>query len=115
MRLWREGWRWCAPPRRACARKRTFLWMGVILVGSVRCHGRLVRVGALPHFLADHSPNPDLAKFIQERLDLSNTQARRLAAGSNEPAICLIMRYSRADVIVFSIWRIRHFTSSSLS
>jgi hypothetical protein len=34
----------------------------------------------LPYFLADSSPAPDLAKFIQERLDLSNTQARRLAA-----------------------------------
>jgi len=35
---------------------------------------------ALPHFLADTSPAPDLAKFIQERLDLANTQAQRLAA-----------------------------------
>jgi hypothetical protein len=34
----------------------------------------------LPYFLADSSPAPDLAKFIQEKLDLSNTQARRLAA-----------------------------------
>lgn len=34
----------------------------------------------LPHFLADNSTAPDLAKFIQQRLDLSNTQARRLAA-----------------------------------
>jgi hypothetical protein len=34
----------------------------------------------LPHLLADNSPAPDLAKFIQERLDLENTQARSLAA-----------------------------------
>jgi hypothetical protein len=34
---------------------------------------------ALPHFLADNSPAPDLAKFIQQRLDLSRTQAQRLA------------------------------------
>ena len=34
----------------------------------------------LPHFLADNSPAPDLAKFIQQRLDLTQTQARRLAA-----------------------------------
>jgi len=34
----------------------------------------------LPHFLADNSPAPDLAKFIQERLDLSRTQAKRFAA-----------------------------------
>lgn len=33
MRLWREWWRWCAPLRGACARNRTFLWMGVVLVG----------------------------------------------------------------------------------
>jgi hypothetical protein len=33
----------------------------------------------LPHLLADDSPAPDLAKFIQQRLDLSKTQARRLA------------------------------------
>ena len=35
---------------------------------------------ALPHFLADNSPAPDLAKFIQQRLDLSQTQAQRIAA-----------------------------------
>lgn len=34
----------------------------------------------LPHFLTDDSPAPILAKFIQERLDLSRTQAKRLAA-----------------------------------
>lgn len=34
----------------------------------------------LPHFLADSSPAPDLAKFIQQRLDMSKTNARRLAA-----------------------------------
>ena len=33
MRLWYEWWRWCAPLRGACARNRTFLWMGVALVG----------------------------------------------------------------------------------
>jgi len=37
MMLWREWWRWCAPLRCACARKRTFLWMCVALIGfSVR-------------------------------------------------------------------------------
>jgi len=35
---------------------------------------------SLPHFLADNSPAPDLAKFIQQRLDLSKTQAKRLVA-----------------------------------
>jgi len=35
---------------------------------------------ALPHFLADSSPAPDLAKFIRERLDPNNIQATRLAA-----------------------------------
>ena len=34
----------------------------------------------LPHFLADSSPAPDLAKFIQQRLDLDQNQARSLAA-----------------------------------
>ena len=34
----------------------------------------------LPHFLADNSPAPNVAKFIQQRLDLEQTQARRLAA-----------------------------------
>jgi hypothetical protein len=33
MRLWCEWWRWCAPLRKACARNRTFVWMGVVLVG----------------------------------------------------------------------------------
>jgi len=33
MRLWCEWWRWCAPLRNSCARHRTFLWMGVVLVG----------------------------------------------------------------------------------
>lgn len=37
MELWREWWRWCAPLRGACSRKRTFLWMCVALAGfSVR-------------------------------------------------------------------------------
>ena len=34
----------------------------------------------LPHFLGANSPDPDLAKFVQERLDLKQTQAGRLAA-----------------------------------
>jgi len=34
----------------------------------------------LPHFLADSSPAPDLAKFIRERPDPKNIQATRLAA-----------------------------------
>lgn len=35
--LWREWWMWCKPLRSACARKRTFLWMCVVLIGfSVR-------------------------------------------------------------------------------
>jgi len=33
MRLWLEWWRWCTPLRGACARNRTFLWMGVVLIG----------------------------------------------------------------------------------
>jgi hypothetical protein len=33
MRLWYEWWQWCAPLRGACARPRTFLWMGVALIG----------------------------------------------------------------------------------
>jgi hypothetical protein len=33
MRLWYEWWQWCAPLRGACARHRTFLWMGVVLAG----------------------------------------------------------------------------------
>jgi len=35
---------------------------------------------SLPHFLTDNAVDPDLAKFIQEKLDLENTNARRLAA-----------------------------------
>ena len=34
----------------------------------------------LHHFLSDGSPAPILAKFIQERLDMKQTQAKRLAA-----------------------------------
>jgi hypothetical protein len=34
----------------------------------------------LPYFLADDSPAPALAKFIQIRLDLARPQAKRLAA-----------------------------------
>ena len=34
----------------------------------------------LPLFLADNATAPDLVKFIRQRLDLSKTQARRLAA-----------------------------------
>lgn len=34
----------------------------------------------LPEFLADTSPAPNLAKFIQERLDLKQTKARSLAS-----------------------------------
>jgi len=37
MALWYEWWMWCKPLRGACARKRTFLWMCVVLIGfSVR-------------------------------------------------------------------------------
>jgi hypothetical protein len=57
-------------------------WLRTIRPGIVPSEA--VVAGALrntlPHLLADSSPAPDLAKFIQERLDLSNTQARRLAA-----------------------------------
>jgi len=35
---------------------------------------------SLPHFLTDDSPAPILAKFIQERLDLSKTNAKRFVA-----------------------------------
>jgi hypothetical protein len=35
--LWLEWMKWCGPLRAACARKRTFLWMGAALIGfSVR-------------------------------------------------------------------------------
>jgi hypothetical protein len=34
----------------------------------------------LPYFLADHSPAPDLAKFIQQNMDLQRTNTKRLAA-----------------------------------
>jgi len=33
MTLWKEWMRWCAPLRGACTRKRTFLWMLVVLAG----------------------------------------------------------------------------------
>lgn len=33
MRLWQEWWKWVAPLRGACARRRTFIWMGVALIG----------------------------------------------------------------------------------
>lgn len=33
MRLWQEWWRWCAPLRGACSRRRTFFWMVVVLAG----------------------------------------------------------------------------------
>lgn len=33
MMLWNTWWMWCAPLRGACARKRTFLWMCVTLIG----------------------------------------------------------------------------------
>ena len=35
---------------------------------------------SLPYFLADSSPAPDLAKFIQKRMDISKTKAKRLVA-----------------------------------
>jgi len=35
---------------------------------------------SLPHLLADNSPDPNLAKFILQRLDLSKNKARSLAA-----------------------------------
>jgi len=37
MRLWRHWWEWSRQLRPACARKRTFMWMMVVLIGfSVR-------------------------------------------------------------------------------
>ncbi len=33
MTLWREWWRWARPLREACSRKRTFMWMLVVLMG----------------------------------------------------------------------------------
>ena len=35
---------------------------------------------SLPYFLADCAPDPKLAKFVQERLDLKNAKAKSLAA-----------------------------------
>jgi hypothetical protein len=34
----------------------------------------------LPHFLADNAPAPDIAKFIQQNMDLQTTNAKRFAA-----------------------------------
>ena len=33
MKLWKLWWRWSSPLRPACARKRTFMWMLVVLAG----------------------------------------------------------------------------------
>lgn len=33
MGVWQEWWRWASPLRDACARRRTFLWMLVVLAG----------------------------------------------------------------------------------
>ena len=76
MRLWKEWWRWVAPLRGACARQRTFLWMGVVLVGfcaredlwGVTSFVRALGLQALCYDrLLDffHSPALDVAKLTR--------------------------------------------------
>ena len=57
-------------------------WLRTIRPGIVPSEAVVAAAlrNTLPHFLADSSPAPILAQFIQERLDLSKTNARRLAA-----------------------------------
>lgn len=76
MRLWKEWWRWVAPLRGACARQRTFLWMGVVLaafcvredLGGVTS---LVRVLGLQPWCYDrlldffHSPALDVERLAR--------------------------------------------------
>jgi hypothetical protein len=57
-------------------------WLRTIRPGIVPSEAvtALALRNTLPHFLADSSPAPDLAKFVQQRLDLEQTQAQRIAA-----------------------------------
>jgi hypothetical protein len=57
-------------------------WLRTIRAGIVPSEAvvAIALRNTLPHFLADSSPASDLAKFIQQRLDLSRTQAKKLAA-----------------------------------
>lgn len=57
-------------------------WLRTIRTGIIPSEAVVASAlrNTLPHFLADNSPAPDLAKFIQQRLNLNNTQAKRLAA-----------------------------------
>lgn len=57
-------------------------WMRTIRPGIVPSEAVVACAlrNTLSHFPADNSPDPDLAKFIQRRLDRSGTQAQRLAA-----------------------------------
>jgi hypothetical protein len=57
-------------------------WLRTIRAGIVPSEAvtAIALRNTLPYFLADGSPAPILAKFLQQRLDLKNTKARRLAA-----------------------------------
>jgi len=57
-------------------------WLRTIRPGIVPSEAvtALALCNTLPHFLADTSPATGLAIFIQQRLDLKQTQAQRLAA-----------------------------------
>ncbi len=74
MMLWREWWRWASGLRGACSRKRTFMWLLVVLMGfSVREDllgvTSFVRALGLQPFCYDrildflHSPALDLARL----------------------------------------------------
>lgn len=76
MMLWREWWRWASGLREACSRKRTFMWLLVVLVGfSVREDllgvTSLVRALGLQPFCYDrildffHTPALDLARLTR--------------------------------------------------
>jgi len=57
-------------------------WLRTIRPGIVPSEAvtAIARRNSLPHLLADNSPDPNLAKFILQRLDLSKNKARSLAA-----------------------------------
>lgn len=76
MMLWREWWRWASGLREACSRKRTFMWLLVVLVGfSVREDllgvTSLVRALGLQSLCYDrildffHTPALDLARLTR--------------------------------------------------
>jgi hypothetical protein len=57
-------------------------WLRTIRPGIVPSEAVVASAlrNTLAYFLADNSPAPNLAKFIQQRLDLSKTNAKRFAA-----------------------------------